>query len=110
MGSMLFRKAMPAGPVEYIVAGLGNPGKEYEGSRHNAGFMGMEALAGIFAGAVLIRFSVTRYQGERGMQVFDKLAMAGGIVLILLAAVRLVLMGLIAAGVLERGVLPFPQL
>ena len=45
MGSMLFRKAMPAGPVEYIVAGLGNPGKEYEGSRHNAGFMGMEALA-----------------------------------------------------------------
>ena len=42
---MLFRKAMPAGPVEYIVAGLGNPGKEYEGSRHNAGFMGMEALA-----------------------------------------------------------------
>ena len=70
----------------------------------------MASLAGIFAGAVLIRFSVTRYQGERGMQVFDKLAMAGGIVLILLAAARLVLMGLIAAGVLERGVLPFPQL
>ena len=42
----------------------------------------MASLAGIFAGAVLIRFSVTRYQGERGMQVFDKLAMAGGIVLI----------------------------
>lgn len=40
-----FARAMPAGPVEYIVAGLGNPGKEYEGSRHNAGFMGMEALA-----------------------------------------------------------------
>ena len=42
---MLFRKAMPAGPVEYIVGGLGTRGKEYEGSRHNAGFMGMEALA-----------------------------------------------------------------
>ena len=70
----------------------------------------MASLAGIFAGAMLIRFSVTRYQGERGMQVFDKLAMAGGIVLILLAAARLVLMGLIAAGVLERGVLPFPYL
>ena len=53
----------------------------------------MASLAGIFAGAMLIRFSVTRYQGERGMQVFDKLAMAGGIVLILLAAVRLALMG-----------------
>ena len=70
----------------------------------------MASLAGIFAGAMLIRFSVTRYQGERGMQVFDKLAMAGGIVLILLAAVRLALMGLIAAGVLERGALPFPYL
>ena len=64
----------------------------------------MASLAGIFAGAVLIRFSVTRYQGERG------LAMAGGIVLILLAAVRLALMGLIAAGALERGALPFPYL
>ena len=75
----------------------------------------MASLAGIFAGAVLIRFSVTRYQGERGMQVFDKLAMAGGIVLILLAAARLALMGLIAAGALERGALergalPFPYL
>ena len=36
--------------------------------------------------------------------------LTGGIVLILLAAVRLALMGLIAAGVLERGVLPFPYL
>ncbi len=27
------------GPLEYIVAGLGNPGKEYENSRHNIGFM-----------------------------------------------------------------------
>lgn len=29
----------------YIVAGLGNPGKEYENTRHNAGFMVMDALA-----------------------------------------------------------------
>ena len=70
----------------------------------------MASLAGIFAGAALIRFSATRYQGEPGMPIFDKLAMAGGILLVLLAAARLVLMGLIAAGVLERGVLPFPQL
>ncbi len=34
-----------AGPVEYIVAGLGNPGSKYEGTRHNAGFMALDAVA-----------------------------------------------------------------
>lgn len=29
----------------YIIAGLGNPGKEYEGSRHNVGFMTLDTLA-----------------------------------------------------------------
>jgi PTH1 family peptidyl-tRNA hydrolase len=33
------------GPPEYIVAGLGNPGREYEGTRHNAGFMALDRLA-----------------------------------------------------------------
>ena len=33
------------GPVEYIVAGLGNPGSQYEKTRHNAGFMAMDYLA-----------------------------------------------------------------
>lgn len=29
----------------YIIAGLGNPGKEYDGSRHNVGFMTLDTLA-----------------------------------------------------------------
>lgn len=29
----------------FIIAGLGNPTKEYEGTRHNAGFMVLDALA-----------------------------------------------------------------
>ena len=33
------------GPVEYIIAGLGNPGKEYENTRHNTGYLAIETIA-----------------------------------------------------------------
>ncbi len=36
--------ATETSPVEFIVAGLGNPGKEYEKTRHNAGFMCIDAI------------------------------------------------------------------
>ena len=39
------RKESLSSSVEYIIVGLGNSGTKYENTRHNAGFMAVDALA-----------------------------------------------------------------
>ena len=39
------KKDEVSGPPEYIIAGLGNPGTEYERTRHNTGFMAIDRAA-----------------------------------------------------------------
>lgn len=62
------------GPVDFIIAGLGNPGREYEGTRHNAGFMAVDRLAQKM-GADMRRI---RFKGVTG-----ECALGGGRVLLL---------------------------
>lgn len=41
----LFRRGEKASTLDLLVAGLGNPGREYERTRHNAGWLVVEELA-----------------------------------------------------------------
>ncbi len=52
-----------SGPIEYIVAGLGNPGSQYEKTRHNAGFLAIDYLSGKY-GARIDRAKFKALVGE----------------------------------------------
>ncbi|MBE6824868.1 MAG: aminoacyl-tRNA hydrolase [Ruminococcaceae bacterium] len=40
-----FKTSAPSSAIEYIIVGLGNPGREYENTRHNCGFIALDYMA-----------------------------------------------------------------
>ena len=48
--------------LDYLIAGLGNPGPKYDGTRHNAGFRALDAVAKEFG----IEVAKRKFQGLMG--------------------------------------------
>jgi PTH1 family peptidyl-tRNA hydrolase len=51
------RRGEPASTLDLLVAGLGNPGREYEGTRHNIGWRVADELARRHGGSFRSKFS-----------------------------------------------------
>jgi PTH1 family peptidyl-tRNA hydrolase len=53
----LFRRGESASTLDLLIAGLGNPGREYAATRHNAGWMVVDELARRHGGSWRSKFS-----------------------------------------------------
>src|SRR6478735_10474092 len=53
----VFRRGEGASTLDLLVAGLGNPGREYERTRHNAGWLVLDELARRHSGSWRSKFS-----------------------------------------------------
>ena len=53
----VFRRGESASTLDLLVAGLGNPGREYASTRHNAGWMVLDELARRHGGSWRSKFS-----------------------------------------------------
>jgi len=53
----LFRRGLSASTLDLLIAGLGNPGREHAGDRHNVGWMVVDELARRHNGSFRAKFS-----------------------------------------------------